>query len=64
MTVKELKKGDFFTKKNVSCPTENQVFVRGDYDRSARRYECYRFSDINDTQLLRGDKVVFCEFEF
>lgn len=64
MTIKELKKGDFFTKKAVLYPSENQVFVRGEYDRSTRRYECYRYSDVNDTQYLRGDKIVFCDLIF
>ena len=64
MTVKELKKGDFFTKKPVECPDENQVWIRGEYDRSARKYSCTRFSDFCDTQLMRGDKVVFCDFTF
>lgn len=64
MTVKELSKGDFFTKRNIKYPNENQVWVRGDYDRSERRYECHRFGDVNDTQYLPGNRVVFCEFEF
>ena len=64
MTIKELHKGDFFTKKDIPCPSENQVWIRGDYDRSARRYSCTRFSDFCDEQLMRGDKVVFCDFTF
>lgn len=64
MTVKELSKGDFFTKKNVRYPNENQVWIRGEYDRSARRYWCTRFSDICDVQLMPGNKVVFCDFFF
>ena len=45
MTVKELKRGAFFCKKDISYPAEDQVWIRGEYDRSARRYECTRFSD-------------------
>ena len=64
MTVKELKRGAFFCKRDIECPAENQVWIRGDYDRSARRYECTRFSDCADVQYMRGDKVVFCDFTF
>lgn len=64
MTIKELHKGDFFTKKPIENPRDNQVFIRGDYDRSARRYACTRFSDFCDVQLLSGDKTVFCDFIF
>lgn len=64
MKLKELKKGTFFTKKQINYPYEDQVWVRGDYDRSEKRYECHRFSDVNDTQWIKGDKEVFTEFEF
>lgn len=64
MTVKELKKGDFFTKKPVENPRENQVWIRGDYDRSARRYECQSFDDACRFCYLRGDREVFTEFVF
>lgn len=64
MKLKELKKGDFFTKKPIEFPTERQVWVRGDYDRSEKKYECCRFSDVNDYQYIKGDKEVCIEFEF
>lgn len=64
MTVKELKKSDFFTKKPIAEPKEGQVWVRGEYDRSARRYEVYKWADVNYSQYLRGDQVVFCDFCF
>lgn len=64
MTVRELSQGDFFTKRDIRYPNENQVWIRGEYDRSARRYACTRFSDFCDVQLLPGEKVVFCDFIF
>ena len=64
MKLKDVKKGMFFTKKDVAFPSDNQVFIRGEYDRSARRYACTRFSDCSDVQYLSGDKVVFCDFTF
>jgi hypothetical protein len=64
MKLKELKKGDFFTKKDIENPSFNQVFVKGDYDRSLRKYEIYRFSDVNACAFMAGDKEVFTDFTF
>lgn len=62
--VKELKKGDYFTRREVKYPIEEQVFVRGEYDRSERLYLCTRFSDINSWILIKGDTEVFTDFVF
>ena len=64
MTVRELKKGDFFTKKPYENPTDMQVWIRGDYDRSSKRYSCYCWGDVNKEQFLKGDKEVYTEFTF
>lgn len=64
MKLKELKKGDYFTKKDISEPNENQVFVRGEYCREDKKYIVYRFSDVNEFQMMKGDKEVFTEFYF
>lgn len=65
MKLKDLKKGDFFTKaKNMYPKSGRQVWVRGDYDRSSKCYECHRFDDVNDTQLIRGDRVVYTDLIF
>ena len=64
MTVKQLKKGEFFTRTPIGHPTEKQVFIRGEYDRAAKKYECTRFDDISSTIYLRGDKEIFTDFTF
>lgn len=64
MKLKDLAKGEYFTKKSIEYPTERQVFVKGDYDRSTKKYICCRFSNICDDQLLKGDTEVFTEFTF
>lgn len=64
MKLKDLKRGDYFCKKPIASPNERQVWIRGDYDRSARRYECTRFCDFCDTQYIPGDREVFCDFTF
>ena len=62
--LKSLKKGTLFTKKPLDNPTARQVFVRGDYDRSSKRYDCERFSDMCDTVSLKGETLVYTDFVF
>ena len=64
MTVKQLKKGEFFTRRPIENPTEKQVFIRGEYDRAAKKYECARFDDISSAVYLSGDKEIFTDFTF
>ena len=64
MTVKELKKGDYFTLKPIEEPKESQVYVRGEYDRSEKKYSCYKFSDVNAERFYKGDKEVYTDFIF
>lgn len=64
MILKELKKGDFFTKKNIAEPKDSQVWIRGEYDKFSKKYVITRFNDFCDTQLMRGDKEVFVDFCF
>lgn len=63
-TVKELKKGEYFTRKNIEYPSEKQVFIRGDYDRESKRYICLRFDDCNYSVSLKGSSEVFTDFIF
>ena len=62
--LRQLNKGEYFTKKEIAYPKESQVWIKGDYDRSSKKYECYRFSDINYIQYISGDKVVYTDFIF
>jgi hypothetical protein len=64
VTIKELKKGKYFTLRPIEAPKENQVWVRGDYDRSARTYEIICFADVCRTRMLPGSAKVFTDFMF
>ena len=64
MTIKELKKGDYFTRKEIDEPSEHQVFVRGDYDRETKKYECHYWDDVNRTIWLKGSTPAFTGFTF
>lgn len=64
VTVKELHKGDFFTKKPIEAPTERQVWIRGEYDRTQKKYECVRFDDISTCCYLKSGTEVYTDFSF
>ena len=64
MKVKNLKQGDLFTKKPLDNPKDSQVWMRGVYDRSQKRYECTRFDDNCTYCYLPGDKDVYTGFTF
>ena len=64
MKVKDLKKGEYFTKKAIAEPKESQVWIRGEYDRSKKSYECQRFDDACAFCYLPGDREVFTDFTF
>lgn len=64
MFLKDLKKGEFFTKKPLSEPKESQVWIRQEYDRSAHKYWCQRWDDVSDFCLMSGLKEVYTEFTF
>lgn len=63
-TVKELRKGDFFTKKPVTNPKDNQVWIKGNYCRDIKKYECQNFDDMNKYCYLPGDKIIYTDFIF
>lgn len=64
MTIKDLKIGDYFTIKPIEEPKETQVYIRGEYDRSSKKYCCGRFDDISYSRDFSGNKVVYTEFTF
>ena len=64
MKIRDLKKGDFFTRKPLSDPKDSQVWIRGDYDRSQKKYECVCFGDANRYAYLKGDAQVYTDLVF
>ena len=62
--LKYLKKGEFFTLRPIEEPKESQVWIRDEYDRSERKYECHNFEDICHFHSWNGDKKVFTDFYF
>ena len=64
MRVKDLKIGEYFTIKPIEEPKESQVYIRGEYGRSAKKYCCGKFSDISASRLFDGNKEVYTDFTF
>lgn len=64
MTIKDLKKGEYFTLKPISEPTEKQVFIRDEYDRTDKKYIAIRFDDICVSRYLKPSTVVYTDFTF
>lgn len=64
MTIKDLKRGEFFNKKPIEYPTESQVWVRGEYDRSSKKYECHRWDDVYHICYLKATAQVFTDLVF
>lgn len=62
--IKDLKNGEFFTLKPIAEPSESQIYVRGEYDRSERKYWAQKFSDIGDGKYLDGNRTVYTDFTF
>ena len=62
--IKDLKKGEYFTLKPMEEAKESQVYIRGDYERSSKRYSCIRFDDMCKERFFKGDKEVYVDFEF
>lgn len=62
--IRDLKRGEYFTLKPIDFPNETQVYVRGNYDRSEKKYECCKFSDFCCYRYFKGDKLVYTDFTF
>lgn len=62
--IKDLKSGHYFTLKPLEEPKENQVYIKGVYDKSSKTFSCTRFSDANNERFLKADRKVYTDFIF
>lgn len=55
-TIKQVKKGDYFRfKDDENAP----IWVRSDYNRSTKKYECYKYEDVNHFLECKGERKVY-----
>ena len=66
MKLKELKRGEYFTRKsmNEQEAKPSQVYIKEDYDHSTKKYWCQRWDDISRGIELKGDTEVYTDFIF
>lgn len=62
--IKDLKVGDYFTLKPVEYPKENRVWIRGNYERSCKKYSVTKWCNICHESFMKGDRIVYIDFEF
>lgn len=62
--LRDLKIGEFFTRKQIENPREEQVLIRCAFDPQTRKFPCQRYSDISDFVNLSGDTLVYTDFVF
>ena len=64
LTIKDIKRDEMFTLKNIEEPTGKQVWLKSHYDRSTRKFVIYNFNDIGKSKLIDGSKEIFTNFTF
>lgn len=66
MKLKELNKGEYFTRMSLNDQEAkpSQVYIRGDYDQSTKKYWCQKWDDISRGIELKGDTEVYQDFIF
>lgn len=62
--LKDLKRGEWFTRKPIEEPTESQVYIKGEYDRVDKKYYCQHWDDVNNEIFLKGSTKVYVDFTF
>ena len=58
-TIKQCPVGEY-----IRFTETGSVWVRGEYDRTERKYWCHRFDDVNYGRYVTGTKPVFIDFTF
>lgn len=65
MMLKDIKKGEYFTLKPIECPKDSQVYVKDEYDRSAKQYIALKYTDyLGSGRYFKGTKTVYVDFTF
>ena len=55
-----VKKGEFIKRKADA----RKVYIRGEFDRTEKKYRCDDWDDISRDVLLKGETMVFVGFDF
>jgi hypothetical protein len=58
--IKSVKPGDYIKRKADS----KAIYIKGEYDRTTKSYECVDVEDICRTIYIKADKVVYAGFTY
>ena len=65
ITIRDAKIGEFIV---LSDPRGRErlspVWIRGEYDRASKRYSMTSSHDFSRERFMKGDRVVWSEFEY
>ncbi len=64
VTLKDIKKDDLLTLKEIKEPKGKQVWVKSHYDKTTKRYVVFNWADIGKSKLIKGSKEIFIDFIF
>lgn len=62
--IRMIPKGTLFHTVNAAGEPHKKVYVRGDYNRSTRTYECSNYEDANDVRYLSGTRLANVGFTY
>lgn len=58
--LRDVKKGEFITRK----ANTNKVYIKGDYDRTSKKFSLIDFNDTNREIFIKADSIVFVGFTY
>lgn len=64
VTLREVKPKDLFTLSPIEYPKENQVWIKGSYDRASKTFCVTNWGNVGRERFLKGDRVVYQGFYF
>lgn len=63
MLLKDLKKGEYFRMVSPSGLLSRETYIKGEYDRSEKKYLCARCSDVYGSgRYMRSNQEISSEF--
>lgn len=64
ISVRDLRKGSCFKLFHRYIKEDNDVYIRGEYSFSERKYICRKYSDPSCIRLFSGNLLVYKYFKF
>lgn len=61
--LKDVKKGEY-VKFTATPATDNNVWIKDDYDRGSKKFTLQKFSDVGHFNYAKGTRKVFIDFNF